>query len=102
MIKEYWTLEEIVETVKIDEVLLSELEEEGIVCPTCEEGVSQKHFSGRDVEKMRIAKLLLEDMDVNLPGVEIVLRMRQNMIDMRKQFDSILEDLVRQVKERFD
>ncbi len=95
-------MEEIVEVIEIDEALLSELEEEGIVCPTFAEKASIKHFSSTDVERMRLAKLLIEEMEVNLPGVEIVLRMRQNMIDMRKQFDSILEDLVRQVKERFN
>ncbi|MFC1892344.1 chaperone modulator CbpM [Thermodesulfobacteriota bacterium] len=102
MKKEYWTLEEVVETIEIDEVLLSELEEEGIVCPTCHANESSKSFSRIEVEKVRIAKQLIEEMDVNPPGVDIILRMRQNMIDMRKQFDSILEDLARQMKKRFD
>ena len=100
--KEHWTLKEVVEIIEIDEVLLSELEEEGIVCPTCHENASTKNFTRLDVEKMRIAKLLIEDMDVNHPGVEIILRMRQDMIDMRQQFDTILENLVRQVKEKLD
>lgn len=102
MKKEYWTLEEVIETVEIDADLLSELEEEGIVCPACNEKTSIKSFTGIDVEKMRIAKLLIEEMDVNNPGVEIILRMRQDMIDMRRQFDTILEDLAKQVRERLD
>ena len=42
----------------------------------------------------------MEEMDVNLPGVEVILRMRQNMIDMRRQFDDILEDLARELRKR--
>ena len=38
---------------------------------------------------------------VNIPGVEIILRMRQNMLQMKKQFDTILEDLVRQMKDTY-
>ena len=39
-------------------------------------------------------------MDVNLAGVEVILRMRQMMFDMRKQFDVILEDLAQQLREK--
>jgi MerR family transcriptional regulator/heat shock protein HspR len=41
----------------------------------------------------------MEDMDVNLPGVEVILRMRENMVQMRRQFDAILEELAVQIKE---
>jgi MerR family transcriptional regulator/heat shock protein HspR len=47
------------------------------------------------MEKIRLAKILIEDMGVNLPGVEVIIKMRQNMFEMRKQFDSILEDLAK-------
>ena len=39
-------------------------------------------------------------MGVNLPGVEVILRMRQMMFDMRRQFDEILEDLAQEFQER--
>ena len=50
------------------------------------------------MEKLRIAKLLMEEMEVNLPGVEIILRMRHDMIAMRAQFDAILDDLAEAFK----
>ena len=40
-------------------------------------------------------------MDVNLPGVEVILRMRQNMLAMRKQFDDILEDITQKIQTRY-
>jgi MerR family transcriptional regulator/heat shock protein HspR len=101
MNKKYWTITEVVETFQIDESFLAELEEEDVICPTCREDPPAKLFSSSDLEKLRFAKNLVEDMGVNLAGVEVALRMRQSMIDMRKQFDSILEDLARQLQERF-
>jgi MerR family transcriptional regulator/heat shock protein HspR len=38
-------------------------------------------------------------MGVNLAGVEVILRMRQNMFEMRKQFDTILEELAKNVND---
>jgi len=70
------------------------------VCSVCREGSPSKLFSAVELEKLRIAKLLVEDMEVNLSGVEIILRMRQDMIDMRNQFDAILEELRGHFEER--
>lgn len=61
-----------------------------------------KLFSAGDLENLRLAKVLVEDMGLNLAGVEVVLRMRQSMIDMRRQFDAILEDLAKEFQESFN
>lgn len=99
MTKEYWTLSEVTEIFQMDEGTISYLEEEEIVCPECFTEQPLKRFSAIELEKLRLIKVLMEDMDVNLPGVEVILRMRENMIQMRRQFDAILEDLAGQVKE---
>ena len=102
MEKKFWTYSEVVEIFQVDERFLSELEEEEVICPACREGSPTKVFSSGDLENLRLAKILMEDMGVNLPGVEVALRMRQSMIEMRRQFDDILEDLARQIKGVFD
>ena len=98
MTKEYWTIEEVVEIFEIQESLLDDLEAEEIICPACFDDPPKKRFVAGELEKLRLAKILMDEMDVNLPGVEIILRMRQDMFNMRRQFDKILEDLARQVK----
>jgi len=98
MAKEFWTINEVTEIFQVDEVFLSDLEEQEVLCPTCTKETRAKLFSIHDLEKLRLAKLLVEDMEVNLPGVEIILRMRQNMLEMRKQFDTILEELAHHLK----
>lgn len=100
MEKEYWTVREVAAFFEVDEAFLKELEAEDILCPTCGEGVETRLFHHRELEKLRLTKILMEDLDVNLSGVEIILRMRQNMIEMRRQFDAILEDLRQQVEQR--
>ena len=102
MEKRYWTIKEITETFQVDEELIVSLEQEEIICPECGADESLRHFSYGELEKLRIAKMLIEDMEVNLPGVEIILRMREGIIDMRRQFDDILEDIARQIKRTMD
>ena len=101
MAKEFWTVTEVVEIFQIDERFIAELEEEEIINPVYREKPPAKLFPCDELEKMRIAKNLMEDMGVNLAGVEIILRMRENMIGMRKQFDIILEELAQQIQETF-
>lgn len=98
--KEFWTISEVTEFFQIEENFLAELEEEEIVCPTCREDSPMKLFSASELEKIRLIKILVDDMEVNLPGVEIILRMRQSMFEMRRQFDAIMEDVARHIQER--
>ena len=97
--KTHWTITEIVETFQVNETFIRDLEEDDIVCPTCNKNDPGKLFTPDEVEKLRLAKLLMEEMEVNRPGVEVILNMRQNMIEMRRQFDKILADLVKQLQE---
>jgi len=83
----------------VEERFIADLEEEEVICPVCQDQPREKLFSQTELEKVRIAKIHVEEMGVNLAGVEIILRMRQNMLAMRRQFDAILEDLAREVQE---
>ena len=98
MIKKYWSVTEVVEFFQVNETFLNDLEKEDIVCPSRRDGLLDKSFSYGEREKVRLAKILMDEMDVNLAGVEVVLQMRKSMIAMRKQFDAILEDLAREME----
>ena len=86
------------EIFQIDETVISYLEEGEILCPKCFEEKPIKRFSAVELDKLRLAKTLMEDMEVNLPGVEVILRMRESMLRMREQFDDILEGLAMEIK----
>jgi MerR family transcriptional regulator, heat shock protein HspR len=102
MEKKYWSVIEIMEDLQVSEELLVTLEREEIICPELNECGSPKQFSFDELEKLRLARMLIEDMDVNIPGVEIILRMRQDMIHMRRQFDEILEDIAEEIKKTLE
>jgi MerR family transcriptional regulator/heat shock protein HspR len=100
MTKKYWSVTEVVEVFQVNEAFLEDLEKENIVYSSCRDGLSNKSFSDDEMEKVRLAKILMDEMDVNLAGVEVVLQMRKNMVAMRKQFDAILEDLSREMEKK--
>jgi len=102
MAKEYWSIHEVVEIFEVDEGFLDELEREEIVCPTCRDDPSKKLFTASELEKLRLVKILSEDMGVNRPGIEVILQMRRTMFNMRQQFDDILEDVSRTLRENLE
>jgi len=102
MSKDYWSITEVTEFFEVDERFLDDLESEEILCPTCRDDLPSKLFSKAELEKVRLAKILMEEMEVNLAGVEVILRMRKSMIAMRNQFDAILEDLARDMEQKLN
>ncbi|PKN63421.1 MAG: MerR family transcriptional regulator [Deltaproteobacteria bacterium HGW-Deltaproteobacteria-15] len=100
MKKKFWTMTEVMEIYEVDETFMLDLEREEILWPVRRRGSSARLYSDRDLESLRLAKILVEEMGVNLEGVEIILRMRESMFQMRSQFDDILEDLARQLRDR--
>lgn len=60
----------------------------------CEEGWVQPVRPDEDeLEAARLAHTLMHELDVNWPGVEIILRMRTEMLQMRRQIAELLEML---------
>lgn len=101
MTKETWTLTEVRALFEVGDDFLAALEEERILCPTCQGDPPDKFFSAADLETVHLTKLLMEDLGVNLEGVEVILQMRKTMVEMRRQFDAILEDLAKQIEGSF-
>ena len=59
---------------------------------------SQKLYPLDQVDRVRVARLLMEEMGVNLEGAEVALNMREQMIAMQRQFNEILRLLGRELK----
>ena len=55
-------------------------------------------ISADDLERARLVALLLRDLEVNLPGAEVIVHMRDEMIAMRRQFAEILEELTAELR----
>ncbi len=93
----YVRTEEICERLGLSTGLLETLAREGLIeiKHTLD---AQAIVSTDDVEKARVAHLLIEELDVNFAGAEVIVRMRSEMIAMQRQFGQILEALIEEIR----
>ncbi len=95
----YYTRSQIVELLEIDEVFLVSLEREDIVvrdAPLEAEG----EYSERMLERVRVAQNLVRDLEVNLPGVAVIVRLREEMVGLRRHMEDLLTQLGQKPRSR--
>jgi MerR family transcriptional regulator/heat shock protein HspR len=92
-------LAEVMEQLGIDAELLRMLEAEDLIHPTPTPD-GEVVISVEDADRIRVIRLLTQELEVNLPGVEVILHMRDDMLAMQQQFDEILATLVAELRER--
>ncbi len=93
MARKYLRISEVVEICGVDEAFVRRLERERLIRALTRE--NRKLYSLDQVDRVRVAHLLISDMGVNLEGAEVVLHMRDQMIAMQRQ----LRDLMRRLNE---
>jgi MerR family transcriptional regulator/heat shock protein HspR len=67
-------------------------EKVGIIEPRRSRG-NVRLYSDRDIALLQKVKSLVDDMGINLPGVEVILRMMQHMVEMQKELEQVHEEL---------
>lgn len=84
----FYSRREVVELLEVSESFVAELEVEGIIVVDAPE---QKpgQFSEAMLERVRVAHNLVHELEVNLPGAAIILRMREDIAHLRQQLDEI-------------
>ena len=65
-------------------------EREGLVNPGRSEG-NTRLYSQRDVERIKFILHLTRDMGVNLAGVEVILKMREQMEEMQREMAGVID-----------
>ena len=69
-------------------------EKVGIIEPRRSRG-NIRLYSDRDIALLQRIRTLVDDMGVNLPGVEVILRMMENMARMQQELEQAHEELKR-------
>jgi hypothetical protein len=88
----FYTREQILELVGIDGPFFFELEREEIVCGDApEEGA----YSERMLERARVAHELVHELDVNLEGAAIIVRMREDLASRHHDLARLAEEVRR-------
>jgi len=72
-------------------------EKVGIIEPS-RSGGNIRLYSDSDIAQLRRVKTLMEDLGINLAGVEVILRMAQRMGELQQQMEE-LESEVKRLKE---
>jgi len=96
MPRKYLRITEVTKICGVDAKFVIRLEREKVIYPIVRR--SQKLYPLEQVDRVRVARLLIEEMGVNLEGAEVALHMREQMIAMQRQFAEILRLLCRQLK----
>lgn len=89
---------EIVRLLDVEEAFLESLERESIV----HVDVEGHRFSTRMVERVRVAHSLIHELEVNLSGVAVILRMREELGGVRGTLRRVEAILYQRVHEAHD
>lgn len=73
---------------------LRQYEREGLVRPSRTQG-SMRLYSQHDIDRMKMILRLTRKMGVNLAGVDVVLRLKEQMDAMEQEIEQLKEELYR-------
>ena len=88
MARKYLRITEVIKICGVDEEFILRLERESMIRPVIRR--RQRLYPLDQVDRVRVARILIEEMGVNLEGAEVALHMREQMIAMQHQFDKLL------------
>ncbi len=99
MTENYFQITEVIEICCVDEAFVLRLEQESLVTPVVRD--SRKLYPPEQVDRIRVAHWLIDEMGVNLEGAEVALHMREQMLEMQRQFGAVLQRLKEELKKEF-
>lgn len=76
-------------------------EREGLIRPSRSQG-NTRLYSQEDVDRIELILRLTKDLGVNLAGVEVILNMRERMLEMRRQMDSMFEAAIKRMQQEME
>ena len=82
------------EMVGVPTYTLRYYEKIGIMEPSRSKG-NIRLYSDRDIVFIRRVKTLMEDLGINLAGVEVILRMSQQMTELHSQLERLETEIAR-------
>jgi len=71
---------------------LRQYEKEGLISPSRTQG-RMRLYSGRDIDKIKFVLQLTRKMGVNLAGVDVILKLKEQMDAMSEEIQDLREEL---------
>ena len=100
MPRKFLRITEVTKICGVNASFVARLEREKVIYPIVRR--SRKLYPLDQVDRVRVARLLIEEMGVNLEGAEVALHMREQMIAMQRQFNELLRLLGRELRKSTD
>lgn len=79
------SFEDLLSVLEQDRRFLEQLLEAGVVAQPLE-----RAYTEQEAEEVRVARVLVRELDVNLNGVEVILHMRQQILGLRQQMEALV------------
>ena len=86
--KTHYTIKTAATLCGLHEQSLRLYERRGLIAPERSQG-NIRLFSDNDIEHIRFIKRLMEDLGVNLAGVEVILHMRQQLLEAQHELEQL-------------
>ena len=67
-------------------------ERAGLIKPS-RSGGNTRFYSAKDVAHLQRIRSLIEDLGVNLAGVDVIMRMSERMLEMQRELNTLKEEL---------
>lgn len=97
--KAAYMISSVAEQYEIHPQTLRLYEREGLLKPSRSDG-NTRLYTEEDLQRLEVILHLTRDLGVNLAGVEIILNMRQKMMQMQQQMESFVETLNEELSDR--
>jgi len=93
----FYTLRQIADILGLDPDFLDQLTREEILLPDAEAGAAgpELGYSERMLERARVAHELVHELDVNLAGASVIVRLREEMVVLRQRVHVLAREVER-------
>ncbi len=75
-------------------------EREGLIKPTRSKGRT-RYYTEEDIQRLEFILTLSRDLGVNLAGIDIILRMKEQMEELEAQLQKLIEFIQREVSDGY-
>jgi hypothetical protein len=90
----FYTLREVCEIAGIDEGFAGELVRESILVAEASPEAPER-YSARMLERARVARELVVELDVNLAGAAVIVRLREEVVELQRGLGALARELER-------
>lgn len=96
-----YTIGVVAEMYNIHPQTLRLYEKEGLLKPKRSKGRT-RYYTEEDLERLELILTLSREMGVNLAGIDIILRMKEQITQLEMQLQKLLEFIQRELAEKFN